>query len=256
MPTIKSVGDLPDWFRLSDYDICDNFTAKEWGEQLIARTDEYLCAKDSQFVLANYDRSRIATLIAKTTQGCVRNIGHDNSLATEQTSFFFSPEGGIMKYWPVQPASIESISDGLDFHDYLDPLEQQDSIAYDEIKLRAGYAAWYATIEIDLDAPDSVLIEYFKELLTKYRELLDKEGTGKKVSEASIQRLRQYKVLAYLDLTHWAALSGTHIHGEVLARALFPNSERSDRFISETLKPWAKSAMQPIFFRTLLASKH
>lgn len=246
MPIIKSVDDLPDWFRLSDYDICDTFTEKEWETQLNTRKQEHLLACASQFVKANSDIFNVDNVIAQITGNCIRTPSDDYRLAVEEASTHFSQEdGGMNFYGCVRPVIFGEIAPIFERHQ--DELIDWNLRAFDEAVPMKGKA----TLEVDLSARDSVLVEQFQEVVNKYRKLRKQANPKKKASDASIQKLRQYKVLAYLDLTHWAALSGTQIHSAVLAKALFPSSERGERFINGTLKVWAERAMQPGFINTL-----
>lgn len=248
MPPINSVDDLPDWFDINDYKKCDSFEAKEWGIQLYARRHEHILARASQFVRSNPDMFNIDTALTQISQGCIRDATDDYRIAVERNSALYSPEGGEMDFHGcVRPALFDEIAD----IDESAPANRMvhGLLAYDEVKPVGGRAI----LEVNLDVPDSALIDKFAEVVSKYRKMGNRASPGKKASDATINRLREYKVLAYLDLTHWEALSGTPIHAEVKARALFPDWIRDGRFIRETLSRRANDYMEPGFISTLLA---
>ncbi|SDK51678.1 DUF6387 family protein [Microbulbifer yueqingensis] len=132
-------------------------------------------------------------------------------------------------------------------HDHREPVDM--FLAYDEVV--SSYPPNRAHLEINLDASDSALQEKFLDVIKKYRKLREYNSSTKRGSDKSIQRLRQYKVLPYLDLTHWAYLWGIQIHSEVIAKVLFPDSLQGGRFVRETLAPWAEEAIQASFIGTL-----
>ena len=78
-------------------------------------------------------------------------------------------------------------------------------------------------VEVDLAAPDKVIIDDFSSWLSAARSEFDLPAQ-KFFTEAKQDDLIAYRVLPYLDLTLWAALEQVTIEHAVMAEALFPHA--------------------------------
>ena len=245
---ISSISGLPDWFDLSAYGVCDTFTSKEWGTQLLVRKHERAMVRIIQHAhdspgLASASAEDLKTrLMARIGSGCVREPKDQRRIAFERESNLYAPNAGGMDFYGcVRPALLDDLANN-------EHSPENYFLAYDEV-----FPSHHITLDVDLSASDSALQEKFIDVIRKYRKIRSQKNPGKSGTEASLDRLRLYKVLLYLDLYHWAELSDAKIHAEIMARALFPDSNWGGRFVLSTLNDWAERAIQPGFIGTLLA---
>ena len=245
---ITSASGLPDWFDLSAYGVCDTFTSKEWGTQLLVRKHERNMVKIIQHAhdhpgLASASAEELKTrLMVRIATGCIREPNDQRRVAVERESSYYAPESGGMDFYAcVRPALFDDVASS-------ERTPENYFLAYDEV-----FPSDRAILDIDLSATDSALQEKFADVIKKYRQMRSQKNPSKSGTEASLDRLRLYRVLPYLDLYHWAELSEARIHSETMARVLFPDTTWGGRFVRSTLNDWAEGAMQPGFISTLLA---
>ena len=110
------------------------------------------------------------------------------------------------------------------------------------------------TIKIDLRCSDSVLKEQFSIWLEQQRKDLFKLESKdeleinlsvRRTGESLINRIKSYRVIAYIDLKLWAALNEHKIKGSVLAHALYPNGAHDSEFIRKNLVPLVQKLFDP-----------
>jgi len=257
---VIDTGQLPDWFDLTKYDACDNFTASEWANELRARRYEI------SIELTKYIPDEFRELHTYPPADYLRdrldfhNPRHhripDWPATLEADGYEVNLRTG---FWPFDSPTVrpircsEMVSAGERIDETLE-YEKWDHTGYDDMqsRRRSPVAREVAYLAIDLTAPDTELEKQFRIAVREYRKKMGVPNPGKSGTTASIQKLRQYKVLAYLDLILWADMNHLEIVAEAMASALFPESvERDGRWIRERLKPWAAAAMNPGFIRTL-----
>ncbi|MEQ9867419.1 DUF6387 family protein [Pectobacterium aroidearum] len=99
---------------------------------------------------------------------------------------------------------------------------------------------------VDLSVPDEILLGDFKKLLPKWREELGIEAEEIKLTNLwSVVRKKiiEYNVLPYIDLLTWARIKGVSIPGGVLAVSLFPDGEKEQFAIVQTIRPFIDRLM-------------
>ena len=260
MEKVTDTGQLPDWFDLTTYDVCDSFTASEWADELRARRYE-MAVQLTKYVPDDFRELHTyppADYLSDRLD--FRNPRHHQVPDWPTTLEADGYEVNLYTaFWPfdsptVRPtmcgemvAAGERVDEGLEF-------EKWDHTGYDDMQCRrhSPAARAVAFLTVDLTAPDSELEKQFRIAIRDYRKKMGVPNPGKSGTTASIQKLHQYKVLAYLDLTLWAEMNHLEIVAETMASALFPVSvERDGRWVRERLKPWAAAAISPGFIRTL-----
>ena len=92
-------------------------------------------------------------------------------------------------------------------------------------------------IEIDLGARrNDEIIDELTWLLPKWRkEVGVSEPDRLKVTPSTYKRIADYRIIPYLDLYIWALNNRVTISNSVLAVALFPNGEKGDTEIRQTI---------------------
>ncbi|MBD8153334.1 DUF6387 family protein [Pantoea agglomerans] len=99
---------------------------------------------------------------------------------------------------------------------------------------------------IDLSVPDEILLGDFKKLLPKWREELGIEAEEIKVTNSWAvikKKIIEYNVLPYIDLFIWSRIKGVSIPGGVLAVSLFPDGDKEQFAIAQTIKPFIERLM-------------
>jgi len=96
-------------------------------------------------------------------------------------------------------------------------------------------------IEVNMFAPDSLIIDDFRKWLKAARKIFDLPSSNL-FSDANINSWARNKILPFLDLTTWAQFEGVKIPDPVLGAALFPDEydvSLSER-IAKVVRPKAK----------------
>ena len=246
MGVIKDISQLPDWFKLENYDASNTFTPEDWARELEVRSWETLMIEIIQSTPPGFLRregtdASDENLLAAITSGCPRAPRQRHRPDWGPTSYFSLSIG--------QKCVRPILWDEITLRDFdVPPVTYQ--LMYDDINRTS--ATRRAHIQVDLTAPDSVLTKQFAALLKEYRRIFKLKNPGKVATDASVAKLRQYQVLPYIDLKNWGALTGTTIQAATYAEALFPGiPERDDRFVRETLDAWSQTALSPGFIGSL-----
>lgn len=138
---------------------------------------------------------------------------------------------------------IKSLSDE-DFMD-LESMSQKQFLDYQRENTHTPPIYIRPTIKVDLMCSDSVLKEQFDGWLKQQRQNLYKldavdqiniKPIVKKTGQNLLNKLINYKVLAYLDLYIWSVLNNHKIKKSVLAHALYLDEYDSD-FVRKILIP-------------------
>lgn len=146
--------------------------------------------------------------------------------------------------WPGLDLALDEASDD-EFDELLKKvgeaqgLERRLSIGFSEAMMEAGAGSldvWY--LEIDASAPDDVLIDDFKGWLAKLRE---KHGRVDPISESTLRRWAQHRVLPLIDLTILARLAGIETTNYSLGCMIFSDIDGVDvaEKIRKTTRPLA-----------------
>ncbi|CAM2976330.1 DUF6387 family protein [Klebsiella quasipneumoniae subsp. similipneumoniae] len=118
------------------------------------------------------------------------------------------------------------------------------SYASDPVSLIMGDVALY--ISVDLSVPDEILISDMKNLLPKWREELEVSAEEIQINNSWAiirKKIIEYNVLPYIDLHLWANVKGVSIPGGVLAVSLFPDGDKEQFAIAQTIRPFIDRLM-------------
>lgn len=117
------------------------------------------------------------------------------------------------------------------------------SYCSDPVSLIMGGALY---VSINLDVPDEILISDMKNLLPKWRNELGIEAEEIQLNNSwSVVRKKiiEYNVLPYIDLYLWSNMNGVSIPGGVLAVSLFPDGDKEQFAIAQTIRPFIDRLM-------------
>jgi len=92
---------------------------------------------------------------------------------------------------------------------------------------------------VNLDLPDSVLLESFKQWLVMARSETHTTKISKQYRKPDFESWARMGVLPWFDLTIWAKESGTSIPNRVMADAIFSRGEGGEEAVRKTTEPLA-----------------
>jgi len=108
------------------------------------------------------------------------------------------------------------------------------------------------TVVVDLNFPDKILIENFKQYLASRREESKTEHLSKPNRQQDFYDWTRFGVLPYLDLKLWEMETGNKIPLRVLADAIYPLGEGGEETVRKTTAPLANSLIQEHNLRILI----
>ncbi|MFT7109667.1 MAG: hypothetical protein ACI843_001329 [Psychrobacter glaciei] len=105
----------------------------------------------------------------------------------------------------------------------------------------------HVTINLD-DFTDKEVIAQFSELLPAWRKTLgsEKVKTSLLSKLSSINKMKKYQFIPWLDLTIWSELMGLTIPHRIYTVALFPIGEKGDTEFKQTVLPFILKALNEI----------
>lgn len=118
------------------------------------------------------------------------------------------------------------------------------SYASDPVSLIMEDVALY--LSVDLSVPDEILLSDMKNLLPKWREELGVEAEEIQINNSWTvirKKIIEYNVLPYIDLHLWSNIKGVSIPGGVLAVSLFPDGDKEQFAIAQTIRPFIDRLM-------------
>jgi Family of unknown function (DUF6387) len=106
---------------------------------------------------------------------------------------------------------------------------------------------------VDLNYPDKILLETFKQYLATRRAESKTEHLSKPLREQDFYDWCRFGVLPYLNLRLWEMETGNKIPLRVLADAIYPSGEGGEETVRKTTAPLAKSLIDYHNLRILVA---
>ena len=106
---------------------------------------------------------------------------------------------------------------------------------------------------VDLNFPDKILLETFKQYLATRRAESKTEHLSKPLREQDFYDWTRFGVLPYLDLKFWEMETKNKIPLRVLADAIYPPGEGGEETVRKTTAPLAKSLIEYHNLRILIA---
>lgn len=263
---MKRVETIPSWFNVENYQNCSGLSLSDWYRQLYYRFDALLNLEFDNSLEASADVIREIRRI-----GLPDTAWHErHSPPPEET--FLSDEAKQtrrkynhyrdLKFGPVSPLSHQwmAVAGGVTSEHFMELLKEEnnervgsimcgepwDIFAQEKEKLEAR-----AHVVLDMTQPDTEIIEQFKKFLPEYRKFLGLEPVKKKPTDATLQKLVTYKILAFLDLYIWELENNIKIKRSVMALTLYPDGLVGDMGITQTVEPYALDVASEPFLRML-----
>jgi hypothetical protein len=103
-------------------------------------------------------------------------------------------------------------------------------------------------LQIDLTVPNNEIIRQLKVLLPDLRERKNIEAGKFTFIQGDEKKIISHQVIPYLDLSFWSTHSSCELTAKDMSELLFPKwLERDEKFIRETLKPFALKCISDEF---------
>ncbi len=282
---IKNISELPQWFRLDKYKAAKKLTTAGWCEQFSIRNQlmEWLITE----VEPNHQETLKATLTEAFTALRETPIFDIKGEGKGKLSmlFYFPDAESICKDYNQIPA-VHPMT--LEEFDYVRRGIDPKKLAYvthwanqqfdpDPPDLRPyKYESWIGqplnhsataeakdengfgfrgidSVAVDLNFPDKVLIENFKQYLAVRRAESKTENLSKTNRQQDYYDWVRFGVLPYLDLRLWELETGTKIPLRVIADAIYPMGEGGEETVRKTTAPLANSLIHNNQLRMLIA---
>lgn len=261
---IKRVGDLPAWFELSKYSQTEKLDATGWYEQLTVRKDlQILLGLHRQGrpidgmidkIMPIFQTSPIVDLASNETLkvmfygGCLHEL--------KESSLLYSPGVRLttvrdlyrtesLIYPDIRRSARSWAAYFLNKFNWLTPTKKKFDI---EIISQWINEPVFAVAEnclpiftIDLDLPDSILINQFRQVLESIRDPDGKYCIPKKsYPRPNFANWTTFAVLPYMDLKIWATLENVSIPNRVIADAIFKAGEGGEEVVRKTTEKLAQ----------------
>ena len=282
---IKNISELPKWFHLDKYKTAKKLNAAGWYEQFAVRGKmmEWFNTKvEPKFQdMLKAELSEALKVIRETPIFDINGAGKGKLSGI----FFFLEAKDICKTHnnipAVHPMTLEQfniIRSGIDpkkleyaklwseqfeaeeinfFHVYkYEPWIRQPLTrsATEEAKDENGFGfRGIDPVVVDLNFPDKILIETFKQYLASRRVESKTEHLSKPNRQQDYYDWVRFGVLPYLDLKFWELETGNKIPLRVIADAIYPMGEGGEETVRKTTAPLANSLIHNNHLRILIA---
>lgn len=282
---IKHVSELPKWFRLDKYNNAKKLDANGWYEQLCIRANALMYYEENQneaYVKITQDAS-FKEALEDIRENPIFDMKGDKKLPL--FFYFDSIEIRLKSRGSAYTPSIHSMT--LEEFDELKKCLDTSRLDYASkwkaqfFKRVEGkptpvyvYQPWIRepiynsmrqeikdgydlnrmhSIIIDLNFPDKILIENFKQYLAARRTESSTEHLSKSNRQHDFSDWIHYGILPYLDLKTWEQETGTKIPYRVIADAIYPAGEGGEESVRKTTIPLAISLLKDDQLRHLIA---
>ena len=237
-----STKELPAWFKLSRYDKLDQIELRDWFPNLAIRSfylrkkcdlEKYRKEIEAQLhengnrpLICPYDPAFVEAWILDP-----RHIDRETPLKTLTVKpmtvydvawlFGWVSAGKVELTRRISEAAGDLNRGDIDDETY-EFLRQPINVLTKHSPEKIFASEGCLSVDVDLAAPDKVIIDDFSRWLAAARSEFDLPAQ-KVFTEAKRDDLVNYRVLPYLDLTLWAGLEQVTISHAVMADALFPD---------------------------------
>ncbi|WP_250522911.1 MULTISPECIES: DUF6387 family protein [unclassified Caballeronia] len=259
---------LPAAFDIRKYDVCSDFGWSEWYANLMQRTLRLMMFEQGahfqdemrQGLLSRFENPIAESMKIEEGDGYSKPIFRsqvtDMSAFDHLTGFFSIPPelDPNNKYRKAVSAIQRDIDDNeSDDNETKEACSVLD-VPHWEFDLDMGYdlsGKVHATV--DLFASEEKLVEDFRMWLRATRTKLGVPNLKRRYTVADMADWARFRILAYLDLTMWAALSKVSLTQQQIGVALFPDEYGvilADR-VRKVVAPLALSLATPAAMDTL-----
>lgn len=276
---------LPEWFDLGKYARAGKLTLAEWYDQLMLRYGPWYrnftarpLGRRGKMCLDLIRRDGIPDLARVRTgddplRDAIPNLtresrgeGSARERATLVPFLESDPVSSLSvrefcnMFTAFRPDRREKCREAFeDFHAfYVDDPPGAEWLE-EPVDTVSGWGCGKATLRIDLEYPDEVLVECFKECLGAARKRTGAKDPGKrktpKSPESLLKQWADSRVLPYIDLKTWAAETRTQITTAFMERAIgIPEKKDGSgdgEKVSKTVAPLARKLLSLSYLKKL-----
>lgn len=259
-PLIKSLKNLPTWFKLENYAKAKYFNAGEWYDELMPRFS--MRKGMEKFINDTLDLPQRWQLIMK--EGLLfysahrQNISHRVAVLHPQAPVLTGNNEGVQRL-PHEFVSITSLANMYVYMSYwlleiperekvvqrMRELFKDDGSNAPAQRVTGEAAEWiakpfedfqsdvvmglknkFAYARVKLDASDEQIKKDFALWLDYERKRRDCPAPKKNFSDVELSSWHESAVLPYLDLMFWSELENVKISQQVMTKAIFPDIYR------------------------------
>lgn len=253
---MKCPDTLPDWFKLENYQSCENFGPVEWYACLKKRAHVALVVEG----LPPDEPASIRTTLAAMRE---RPLGAANERNELIATLAPRPAVRTATWTELGRASrLDRLADSAQAPAWqalgtATASNNQMALPSDALII----PGWLdkesdaAVAIVDLNATDSVVVSAFKLWLKQARAAATHKTATR--NRPNTDRWAEYGLLPYLDLQIWCIEVGCRISEEDMATALRPNSDDGGiDWIGDSLAPLARSLMADLSPLRALAAEN
>ncbi len=274
MKKISSIKDLPKWFNLDNYKCISSLTTDEIKIQIQIRRDmingfefinhtfndndneiltfqyggddlNWKQIQQGDVILKKHKYSEKYKLSeTKSKEDSIER--YKNEVLNLKSSASISGVTSLMAYFHVKSLLVNKLIDEEKEHTNFktELLEADIDIVKMKYKLQEHLSD--VNIQIDLENnTDKEIVADLKKLLPMWREQLSiEEPEGILFSkQIDYEKVRPYKILPLLDLMIWELMTNQKIPLRVMTVALFPNAEKGETELKQTVIPLTKKLL-------------
>lgn len=261
---IKNISELPNWYQFKKYDDAKKLNAIGWYEQLTVRQNcfSYIEMGLQKNKPSEKENPFIETLKFLRTNPIINTETNDLIAAY----FYNGPLSELKPRTPHYSLGVHSLTlrEFTALYENLLP-ERRDYLKkwqawLSKIKLNEkpsfSYQPWIdqslshssqpgkiisEPVYVDLDLPDSVLIQSFKQYLEIKRAQIN--IPTKRYHQPDFYDWWRFGILPYLDLKIWETLEDISIPNRVIAQVIYPPGEYGEETVRKTTAPLAEQLM-------------
>lgn len=252
------MNELPDWYKLENYEAAKSLDAAGWYEQLLVRHDikKFLKSNISDVIKDQFkliQKSPIVYVDDNASFGAFFLTDKLYELKAKKPNYSLGVHSLTVQELYIIENDIEDEKRTYArnyfrnrFNMFLiPPLDYPDSYPFkpwlhEPVGSIKKSQESNLHVSVDMELPDSVLIEQFKQLLSHIRES-SKSNVNK--HKLNMESWINFGVLQYLDLSAWAEIEDVKIPNRVMADAIFQVGEGGEEVVRKTTQKLAEEML-------------
>lgn len=249
---IRHVSELPEWFKLEKYEDAKDLNITGWYQQLVIRKSAIVHVKNVRQEALDLIRNNPIIDIKNNFLfwawfhgGAQQRLHMDNphfaiGVHSLTVNEFLNIEDSLLpeklnyaRGWRKNPEKCCPRSEPNYPYEHWIDQPVYNSAKPDHYPCRALY--------VNLGLPDVVLIEHFKECLTKLRIQSNTNHVVKYYRKLDTHSWIKYGILPYLDLIIWGKEMDVTIPNRVMADAIYPHGMGGEETVRKTTSELASA---------------
>lgn len=228
MKRIKSKKDIP-WFEINNYDYIKNISDIALLEEVIVRTAIYKEAAERP--ISEYFNSFVWSEILNGQPNIGQSFYSERSESKTSECSELKPQklkklSSNEAVFPVPCIMLEQCYAILkENQQKLSAKDNEQEVIIFSYSDFVGDSSVICNIGLDNYTDDEILMALKRHLPSWREDLNIPEPTKRFIKESEINKIRDYRIIPFLDLMIWERDTGTAITKSVIAACVFPNGE-------------------------------